>query len=95
MVEAQIVVSDRPVTQVNQGSLGMVGPEHIPEDVEEFVSPDQWDGVAVYNAFTEHAYWGTSEAAGVGWFSVNHNTDLAYGSDPVVSTIYPLYGLTN
>ena len=84
MIEAQVVVSEAPLTAVNEQYRGMVGPEHIPDDAAQYVSPDQWDGVAVYSAFTEHAYWGTSEAAGVGWFSVNHRTDLGPHDDAIV-----------
>jgi hypothetical protein len=83
MIESHVVVSDSPLTTVSQYG-GMVMPENVPDDVSEYVSADQWDTVAIYNAFTEHAYWGISEAAGVGWFSVNHRTDVCYQCDAVV-----------
>lgn len=83
MIEPHVVVSDSPLTATSQYA-GMVMPENIPDDVSKYVSEDQWDTVGVYNAFTEHAYWGVSEAAGVGWFSVNHRTDVCYDCDAVV-----------
>lgn len=87
MIESQVEVSEEPVTSYSRSALGMVGPEDIPNDVKKFnVTAENWDGVAVYNAFTEHAYWGNVSpgGVGVGWFSVQHCPDLSYGSDPVV-----------
>ena len=86
MIEGQVVVSNSPVTSVDKSALGMVTAADIPDDVAKYVTPDQWDGVAVYNAFDAHAYWGNSDGAGVGWFSVNHREDLNYRDDALVSS---------
>lgn len=62
-------------------------------DVDEWVVPEQFDSVAVYNAFNEHAYWGTATGAGVGWFSVSNAQDLSYNSVSMVILSFLLNAL--
>ncbi|TKX24763.1 hypothetical protein C1H76_2938 [Elsinoe australis] len=78
--ETRVIVSPRPLTNISTEFAGMITPEHLPLDVSRHVSPSLWDGVAIYAGFDEHAMWGTSSAADVGWFSVSHSTNLSSGS---------------
>ncbi|KAF2227508.1 hypothetical protein BDZ85DRAFT_315081 [Elsinoe ampelina] len=79
-LETHVLVSPCPLTTVSSSFPGMISPDHLPTDVAAHVSPALWDGVAIYAAFTEHAMWGTSSAADVGWFSVSHSANLSAGS---------------
>ncbi|KAF4554367.1 Hypothetical protein D9617_4g001200 [Elsinoe fawcettii] len=79
-LETHVIVSPCTLTSVHPEYAGMITPENLPEDVDRHVSPALWDGVAIYAAFSEHAMWGTSSAADVGWFSVSHSTNLSAGS---------------
>lgn len=62
------------------------------DDVNEWVSPEEYDGVAVYNAFEANAYWGTSidTDAGTGWFSVAKSEDVGPDSWAIVCYYLPL-----
>ncbi|PNS15077.1 hypothetical protein CAC42_2306 [Sphaceloma murrayae] len=79
-LETHVLVSPCPLTSTSKSYPGMITPDDLPDDVAVHVSPDLWDGVAVYAAFTEHAMWGISSAANVGWFSVSHTPNLTADS---------------
>ncbi|MDM4781394.1 MULTISPECIES: RICIN domain-containing protein [unclassified Micromonospora] len=90
-MNTQVVISPRPLTSIGYAGL-MVEPGNIPEDVAEFVHPEEWDGVFVYNAFRPHAYF-SSGAPGpynTGWSSVNARDDLGYHQDALAGWVHEM-----
>ncbi|WP_433055105.1 RICIN domain-containing protein [Dactylosporangium sp. CS-033363] len=90
-MNTQVVVSSRPLTSIGYQGL-MVEPSNVPDDVNQYVHPQEWDGVFIYNAFRPHAYF-SSGAPGpynTGWTSVNARDDLGYNQDATAGWVHEM-----
>ncbi|GGL15139.1 RICIN domain-containing protein [Mangrovihabitans endophyticus] len=85
------VVSGRPLTSIGYEGK-MVEPSNVPGDVDQFLHPQEWDGVFIYNAFREHAYFsgGSPGPFNTGWSSVNARDDLGYNQDAVAGWVHEM-----
>lgn len=86
-----VVVASRPLTSIGYEGL-MVEPGNVPDDVAQYVHPQEWDGVFVYNAFRPHAYFslGASGPHNTGWTSVNARDDLGYNQDALAGWVHEM-----
>ncbi|MEU0555600.1 RICIN domain-containing protein [Dactylosporangium sp. NPDC006015] len=90
-MNTQVVVSPRPLTSIGYQGL-MVEPGNVPDDVAQYVHPQEWDGVFVYNAFRPHAYFssGSPGPYNTGWTSINARDDLGYNQDALAGWVHEM-----
>ncbi|MFF5228330.1 hypothetical protein [Dactylosporangium sp. NPDC000521] len=68
----------------------MVEPGNVPDDVAQYVHPQEWDGVFVHNAFRPQAYFssGSPVPYNTGWTDINSRDDLGYNQDALAGGVH-------